>query len=209
MDMPQDRGWRGTPEIWLDAAHALLLEGGVEAVKVALLAARLNLSRTSFYHHFSDRDALLAALLDRWSAQNTPNLIARCTAYAETLAEAMLNVFDCWIDPALFDSGMEFALRNWALTDHAVTARMAEADATRLAALTALFQCFGKPEVEADTRARVTYLTQVGYISLRSAEPLALRLARIPTYVAAFTGQAATLAEIARFTARHANPHPG
>lgn len=203
-DAPQaERGWRGTPDLWLEAAHALLLEGGVEAVKVAPLAARLRLSRTSFYHHFSDRDALLAALLQRWAAQNTPNLLQRCAAYAETLAEAMLNVFDCWIDPRLFDSGLEFALRNWALTDATVAARLSEADAARLEALTALFRRFGKPEVEADTRARVTYLTQIGYISLRSEEPLELRLARIPTYVQAFTGQSASAAEMARFAARH------
>ncbi|SEN85078.1 transcriptional regulator, TetR family [Gemmobacter aquatilis] len=200
---PPDRGWRGTPDLWLDAAHALLLEAGVDAVKVAPLAQRLGLSRTSFYHHFPDREALLAALIARWEAKNTANLLARCAAYAETLAEAMLNVFDCWIDPALFDSAMEFALRNWALTAPDLAQKLAETDAVRLAALTALFRRFGRDATEADTRARVVYLTQIGYISLRSTEPLALRLARIPTYVEAFTGTPPTPAEIARFTARH------
>ena len=33
MDTAQtpERGWRGTPELWLDAAYDLLVEGGVEA----------------------------------------------------------------------------------------------------------------------------------------------------------------------------------
>ena len=201
-DVP-DRGWRGSADLWLDAAHALLLEGGVEAVKVAPLAARLNLSRTSFYHHFADRDELLAALIARWLSQNTANLVARCEAYAETIAEAVLNVFDCWIDVRLFDSAMDFAIRNWALTAPDLADLLQQTDQVRLAALSALFRRFGYDEAQADTRARGISLTQVGYISMRSAESLEVRLKRIPAYVMAFTGTAATDQEMARFTARH------
>ncbi|HEX9857476.1 MAG TPA: TetR/AcrR family transcriptional regulator, partial [Paracoccaceae bacterium] len=94
---PAERGWRGSADLWLDAAHAALIEGGVEAVKVGPIAARLGLSRTSFYWHFADREALLAALIARWQGQNTGNLIARTESYAETIAEAVLNLFDCWV----------------------------------------------------------------------------------------------------------------
>ena len=54
------------------------------------LADRLGLSRTSFYWHFSDREALLAGLVARWQAKNTGNLVARCEAPAATIAEALL-----------------------------------------------------------------------------------------------------------------------
>jgi AcrR family transcriptional regulator len=203
MERPE-RGWRGTPDIWLDAAYDLLVEGGVEAVKVMPLAQRLGLSRTSFYWHFPDREALLAGLIDRWKARNTGSLVARCEAPAATIAEAMLNLIDCWVDPGLFDSRLEFAMRTWSLTDPAVARAMAEADATRIAALTALFARFGYPATEADTRARTLYLTQVGYIALRSDESFEVRLARIPAYVLTFCGQAPTAAEVAAFRARHA-----
>ncbi|MFT3689946.1 TetR/AcrR family transcriptional regulator [Paenirhodobacter sp.] len=199
---PPDRGWRGTPDLWLTAAYHLLIEGGVEAVRIAPLAQKVGLSRTSFYHHFADRDAMLAALLLRWE-DNTGRLAARCDAYAETLAEAMLNVIDCWLDPELFDMALEFAVRNWALTAPETDARLRAADATRLAALTAMFCRFGLTPTEADTRARAAYLTQVGYISMRAQETLAERLDRIPTYVEIFCGQRPTASEIARFTARH------
>ncbi|WP_103256282.1 TetR/AcrR family transcriptional regulator [Tabrizicola aquatica] len=199
-----ERGWRGTPDVWLEAAYDLLVEGGVEAVKVMPLADRLGLSRTSFYWHFQDREALLAGLIDRWKAKNTGNLVARCEAPAATIAEAMLNLIDCWVDPQLFDSRLEFAMRTWALTDRTVEVAMAEADATRIAALTALFRRFGYAETEADTRARTLYLTQVGYIALRSQESFAVRLGRIPAYVLTFSGQAPTEAEVAAFRARHA-----
>jgi AcrR family transcriptional regulator len=202
MERPE-RGWRGTPDIWLDAAYDLLVEGGVDAVKVMPLAERLGLSRTSFYWHFADREALLAGLIDRWQAKNTGNLVARCEAPAASIAEAMLNLVDCWVDPALFDSRLEFAMRTWALTDPAVGAAMSQADTARIAAITALFSRFGYGVTEADTRARTLYLTQVGYIALRSNESFEVRLARIPAYVLTFSGVAPTEAEVAVFRGRH------
>ncbi len=199
-----ERGWRGTPDLWLDAAYAMLVESGVEAVKVMPLADRLGLSRTSFYWHFPDREALLAGLVARWQAKNTGNLVARCEAPAATITEAMLHLFDCWYDDDLFDSRLEFAMRTWALTDPAVASAMAEADAARLAAITALFRRFGYDETEADTRARTLYLTQVGYIALRSDESFGIRMARIPAYVLTFSGVAPTSVEVAAFLDRHA-----
>jgi AcrR family transcriptional regulator len=199
-----ERGWRGTPDLWLDAAYDLLVEGGVEAVKVMPLAQRLGLSRTSFYWHFPDREALLAGLVDRWQAKNTGNLVARCEAPSATVTEAMLNLFDAWVDPGLFDSQLEFAMRTWGLTDRGVEAALTAADATRVAAITALFRRYGYAETEADTRARTLYLTQVGYIALRSRETFEVRMGRIPAYVLTFCGQAPTAAEIATFRARHA-----
>jgi AcrR family transcriptional regulator len=198
-----ERGWRGTPEVWLDAAYALLVEGGVDAVKVMPLAERLGLSRTSFYWHFADREALLAGLVERWRSRNTANLIARCEAPATTIPEAMLNLFDCWYDSDLFDSRLEFAMRTWSLTDPAVAAAMSEADSVRLAAITGLFRRFGYSETEADTRARTLYLTQVGYIALRSDECLEVRMGRVPAYVLTFCGLAPSEAEVAAFQARH------
>ncbi len=198
-----ERGWRGTPDLWLDAAYAMLVEGGVEAVKVMPLAERLGVSRTSFYWHFPDREALLVGLVSRWQAKNTGNLVARCEAPAATITEAMLNLFDCWYDHELFDSRIEFAMRTWSLTDAPVAAAMAQADADRVTAITALFRRFGYGATEADTRARTLYLTQVGYITLRSDESLATRMERVPAYVLTFCGKAPTPEEVAAFQSRH------
>lgn len=199
----QERGWRGSAELWLDAAYAVLVEAGVEQVKVRTLADRLGLSRTSFYWHFADREALLAGLVARWQGQNTGGLLARAEAEAATVTEAILNVFDCWIDAELFDSRLEFAIRTWALNDPALEATLRAADTVRMAALAGLFGRFGYPADEADIRAHTVYLTQIGYISMRTTEPLLPRLARIPAYALTFTGQVPSADEIAAFRARH------
>lgn len=198
-----DSGWRGSPEVWLEAACDALLESGVEAVKILPLAKRLKLSRTSFYWFFKDREELLAALLARWREKNTGNLVRQSQAYAESIAEAMLNVFDCWLDDDLFDSRFEFAVRSWALRSDEILAEVQDADQQRVDALRRMFERFGRDKLSADVRARTTYLIQIGYISMQTKEDVATRMARIPQYVEIFTGEAPQQRELNRFHARH------
>ncbi|WP_146584393.1 TetR/AcrR family transcriptional regulator [Puniceibacterium confluentis] len=196
-------GWRGSEELWLEAAYQLLIEQGVEAVKVMPLAKRVGLSRTSFYGHFDSREALLAALIARWQDKNTGNMVARTRAFAETIAEAVLNLFDCWLQPGLFDAQLDFAIRNWALGDPALRAVLESTDQDRIAAIRAMFERFGYAPAEAEVRAFTVYYTQIGYVSMMVVEPPELRLPRMPYYVQTFTGTAASDSELARFVSRH------
>lgn len=198
-----DSGWRGSQEGWLEAAYEALLESGVDSVKILPLAKRLNLSRTSFYWFFKDREELLDALIARWRDKNTGNLVKQSEAYAETLAEAMLNVFDCWLNKDLFDSQFEFAVRSWALQSPDILAEVHAADQTRMEALCRMFVRFGHEEGPADVRARTTYLVQIGYITMQSREDIALRMKRIPEYIAIYTGEVPQQRELDRFFARH------
>ncbi|WP_370876792.1 TetR/AcrR family transcriptional regulator [Ancylobacter amanitiformis] len=198
-----ETGWRGSPEVWLETAYASLVEGGVEAVRIQPLARKLKLSRTSFYWFFKDREQLLDALVDRWRAKNTDNLVARSRAYAETLVEAVLNVFDCWLDRELFDSQFEFAIRSWALQSPEIAVEVRRADEARIAALAEMFMRFGLEPLPADVHARTIYLVQIGYISMKSDEDINTRVRRIPDYVAIYTGQTPEPRELDRFFARH------
>ena len=192
----------GSLELWLHAAYELLLESGVEAVRIMPLAKRLRLARTSFYWFFDDRESLLAALLERWRTKNTGNLIRQAESYAETLPEAVLNVFDCWFDDRLFDSRLEFAVRSWAQQSSRVAGEVIAADADRLRALTGMFTRFHCDRLEADVRARTVYLTQLGYISQKAPEEQPVRMRRIGKYIEIFAGIAAEPRELDRFFAR-------
>ncbi|WP_018075821.1 TetR/AcrR family transcriptional regulator [Novosphingobium nitrogenifigens] len=194
---------RGSRDLWLDAACEMLLQQGVASVMILPLSKRLNLSRTSFYWFFADREELLDALIERWRDRNTGAVCRQMEAYAESAGEGVLNLFDCWLDPRLFDTKFEFAVRSWALQSDAVAAEIKAADNQRLEAITAMLTRFGYAPVEADVRARTIYLTQIGYITMQTEETLDVRMKRIPTYVEIFTGRVAEKRELDRFYGRH------
>jgi AcrR family transcriptional regulator len=194
---------RGTRDLWLDAAYEALVEGGVEAVRVMPLAENLSVSRTSFYWHFDDREALLNALIEKWKEKNTGNLVRQTQLFAETITEAVLNLFDCWVDPELFDARLEFAMRNWSQSSPEVKEIFRQTDAERIQAIRDMFARFGFDANQADIRASTIYLTQVGYISIEAEEPLRERIRRMPDYVETYTGRAPSQSEIDRFIARH------
>ncbi|WP_027262865.1 TetR/AcrR family transcriptional regulator [Sedimentitalea nanhaiensis] len=194
-------GWRGSRELWLGAAKQAFLDTGLNAVKIQPLATRLDISRTSFYWFFKDRDALLDALLEDWDAKNTGAFVTACHGYAETIAEALLNLITVFHDESRFEPQLDFAVRGWAHQSDHVMARVNAADAQRLAAIQAMFERFGFAVGDADVRARTVYLVQIGYISMQVREDQATRMKRVPAYVKTFCGETPTESELARFHA--------
>ncbi len=190
-------------EAWLKAAYDVLTEDGVEAVKIMPLAKRLGVTRSGFYWYFADREALLEAMITHWEDKNTGNLIARCEAYAESICEAVLNLFDCWLDDALFDGRLDLAIRNWARNDAGLAARLALADARRKAAIQAMFLRFGYGLEVAEVRTMTMIYTQIGYLSMQVSEDRTLRMSRMSAYIEVFTGRTPTATELDRFMARH------
>ena len=126
------------------------------------------------------------------------------------MAEAILNVFDCWLDLALFDSAFEYAMRSWALQSADIASEIVAADDKRIEAISQMFVHHGYGDLEADVRARTIYLTQIGYISMNTQEDTSVRMQRIPKYVEIFTGKVPLQHELDRFFARHGfEPSPG
>ncbi|WP_406645652.1 TetR/AcrR family transcriptional regulator [Aliisedimentitalea scapharcae] len=194
---------RGSEVLWLNAACELLTEAGVEAVKVMPLAKRLGVSRTSFYWHFRDRDALLEALFQRWEQKNTGNLVARTQAPADNICEAVFNLFDCWLDDTLFDARLDLAIRNWARNDKDMQQRLDRSDDQRKQALVDMFVRHGFDPRDAEVRTMTAIYVQIGYISMQVRESFEYRIGLMPDYVTVFTGQSPAKQDIAKFMARH------
>nr|WP_309504005.1 TetR/AcrR family transcriptional regulator [uncultured Roseovarius sp.] len=177
-----------TREDWLNVARDVLVSEGVAEVKVLALGTRLEVSRSSFYGYFKSRKHLLEALLDDWENRNTRTIVEGVAAPAASIGEAVCNFFRCFLDPELFDHGLDFAVREWSRRDGAVRQRIDAADATRLKAISAMFERFGYSEYDADTRARILYFMQLGYHALELREPMSERIARLEGYLRGFTG---------------------
>jgi AcrR family transcriptional regulator len=199
----QESGWRGSKELWLEAAYQLLVEGGIDNVRILSLAKMLKLSRTSFYWFFKDREALLDALLLLWQDKNTSSLLRQAQAPAASLADATLNLFDCSLDNKLIASILEHAIRSWGVQSPAVAQALKEADTLRMEAIKLMFIRHGSEPLVADVRSRALYLTQIGYISMNTQEDTATRLLRVPSYVAIFSGALPSQQELENFQQRH------
>jgi AcrR family transcriptional regulator len=186
-----------TREDWLNVARDILVSDGVAEVKVLAIGERLGVSRSSFYWYFKSRKDLLKALLDDWEGRNTAVILQHCGMRADTITAAVCNFFRCFLDPGLFDQGLDFAVREWARRDGQVRKRIDNADDARIAAITGMYARHGYSPYDADTRARVLYFMQLGYHALDQTESMALRLSRIEGYLRAFTGTEPRTEEIA------------
>lgn len=190
---------RITRDDWLRAARSALVDEGVDRVRVAVLAERLGVARSSFYWYFADRAELTDGLLAQWEAHNTASLVERAEASAPSITAALLRVFECWADPRVFDVPLEFAVRDWARRDPAVRTRLAAADEQRIGALAAMHRRFGFPAREALVRARVQYHSQIGLYASGLTESTAERLALLPAYLRVFAGVDASPDELDAF----------
>lgn len=180
-----------TRQDWLNAARDILVTEGVAEVKILTLSARLDVSRSSFYWYFKTRRALLDALIEEWENRNTQVILEHCARPAGSVSEAVLNFHRCFVDPDLFDQGMDFAIREWARRDDALRGRVDAADDARVRAATEIFERFDYDLAEADARGRILYFQQLGYHALDVREPLEVRISRIEPYLIGFTGRPA------------------
>lgn len=190
-------------EDWVRAALQILIEEGAGEVKVLTLANRMGCSRSNFYWFFKDREALLAELLAHWQAKNTAAIVGRANRPAARISQGVLNIFDCWADPDLFDARLDFAIREWARRSDAVATEVTRADTLRLDAIAGLFTRFGASPTQAIVRARTLYFMQLGYYALSIRETQAERMALLSDYVLAFCGEVPDPADAEGFALRN------
>ena len=196
---PQTRATRAD---WLEAARATLIGSGVEQVRILPLAKRLQVSRSSFYWYFKDRQDLLDQLLTVWRDTNTRDIVEQAGRPAPTIVQGVLNVFACWVDGAPFDPRLDFAVREWARRSGDLHRLVEAEDEVRVDAIRAMFARHGYAEADAFIRARVLYFMQIGYYALELNEPQELRLRFTSEYLRSFTGQEPTADEVATFQSK-------
>ncbi len=194
-----------TRDDWISVAIDLLITKGIDHVRIQNIGKTLNVSRSSFYGYFEDQNDLHQALLDEWHNRNTVNLITEATAPCATITEAVLRVFRCAVNPARFDIPMDFAVRDWARKSEIIAQHVITSDTKRIDALTAMFERYGYPLMESETRARVIYFMQTGYNDAVIKEDMLKRLTLVPYYIQIFTGKEASPKELDAFTNYVAN----
>ncbi|MGI5399226.1 TetR/AcrR family transcriptional regulator [Streptomyces sp. CA-135486] len=159
---------RLTADDWADAALIAIGEGGLAAVAVEPLAARLGTTEGSFYWHFSNRDALMGAALSLWEEKFTETYIAMLAAEPDPVVRLRI-LFTRLIGPAGQNA---VAVNVLAAADHRLVAPVVRRVVQRRMDYTvALFEEIGFPPDVAVQRATLGYTAYVGLDHLATRLP--------------------------------------
>ena len=94
---------------WLEKALDILEEDGLEEVKVDRLAKELKVSRSGFYWHFENRQALLRAMLEYWEEEFTTVVTANSAVLKSNPRDRIYKTMKMILESNL--TRMELAMR--------------------------------------------------------------------------------------------------
>lgn len=169
-----------TPVRWIEAATDVLVDHGIDNVRVDVLATELAVTRGSFYWHFRDREDLLRQVLQNWRDRATEQLTARLQGDDRDPRAQLRDVLSLPFRgrAAARAARIELALRAWARHDSMARQAVDEADASRIEYIGALIEAIGFGHAEARQRAFLLYSYLLGESQVDALGGAAERAAR-------------------------------
>ena len=143
---------------WIEAGLKELGHGGVEAVRVEVVAQRLGVTKGGFYRRFRDRRALLDAILEAWQRGRIAAIEKQVELGGPSARErlrSLIRLYSERLNPE--GIAIELAVRQWARSDAAAAAAVASVDATRLRIVAQLYRTLGLSADDAQARALLFY----------------------------------------------------
>ena len=140
------------------AGLAELASGGVDGVRIEVLAERLGVTKGGFYRRFRDRRALLNSMLKSWRDGRVTAIERQAESGAETSAGKLKGIFKLYTERANTQGiAIELAIRQWARTDPIAAAAAEAVDEARLKVVGSLYRELGLSVAEAEVRAVMLY----------------------------------------------------
>ncbi len=152
-----------TPEQWIETATELLVDHGIDAVRVDVVSKILKVTRGSFYWHFRDREDLLRSLLETWRKATTEQIIERFESHRGAPEDLFKELISLPFRgrSAARAARIELAIRAWARRDDMARRAVDEVDSRRISYISQCFSAMGFPMVEARQRAFLLYAYEV------------------------------------------------
>lgn len=146
-----------------------MAEGGLAAVAVEPLAARLGATKGSFYWHFSNREALLEAALAAWEEITTTAVLAQVDESSTDPREQLRLLIQLVVDIAERDP---IGLALLADASHPVVGpALYRVTRARIDGTVRLFDRLGFEPVQAERRALLAYSAYLGHSQLAHSTP--------------------------------------
>jgi len=138
---------------WIAEGLSALGVGGPDAVRIAVLAQALGVSKGGFYWHFDDREALLEEMLDSWERVVIDEAIRRVERKGGDARAKLRRLFALASSPGARAIGsIDLAIRDWARRDKTVARRLRRVDNRRMEYMRSLFSAFCPDEDEVEAR---------------------------------------------------------
>lgn len=139
----------------------MLAEGGVDSVRVEVLAKRLGVTKGGFYGYFADRSALLEEMLDSWERQSVDEVLEEVhrdeSDPRTTIRRAgQLTFSGDRLQP------IDLAIRDWARRDEAVGQRLRRVDNRRMQLLRENIATFCDDAEEVEARSLLAFCVAIG-----------------------------------------------
>ncbi|WP_433225354.1 TetR/AcrR family transcriptional regulator [Microtetraspora malaysiensis] len=147
---------------WLEAGLTVLSEKGAPALTIERLCGRLDLTKGSFYHHFTGMAGFKTVLLAHFAAEYTTRYIDQVERSGGSPLARLERLLTLVLAEEDERSRVEIALRAWAAQDGEVRATQERVDALRLDYLRSLWREAGGAEADAVPMARLLYLVLIG-----------------------------------------------
>lgn len=160
---------RLTVDDWTERALALVMDEGVGAIKINRLCRDLGVTKGSFYWHFADLDALLAAIAERWAGETRVILGSLSELEGLPPLERIRAMALRLIDDRSWS--IERALREWAKDDAVVAAVIVESDQFVFELVQAALLELGHPAQDARLRAGLLVYAGIGFAHGQASLP--------------------------------------
>jgi AcrR family transcriptional regulator len=152
---------------WETAALEALAERGLSGVAIEPLARRLGVTKGSFYWHYDDREALLAAALSHWERSHTERVIDSLAEVRDP-RERLSRLIGRVLAGGRSDR-IHLALAT--ATHPLVREALARVTHRRIAYLESCYRELGQQPREARRSALLAYAAYVGFVHLRLEAP--------------------------------------
>lgn len=144
--------------MWIDAGLSELGRSGIEGVRVEVLAENLGITKGGFYRRFKDRQALLDAMLEKWTHARIAAVQEHGLRGGENPRDRIATIVKIYtgrINPKGME--IELAIRQWARSDSAAATAVLKVDAARLKVPEKIYKEMGLPPKKARAHAVLLY----------------------------------------------------
>jgi AcrR family transcriptional regulator len=154
---------------WIQAGFAILAEEGIKALKIDRLCRRLEVTKGSFYWHFTDIASYRSALVQAWGEVRGDDQGDLGELAGLPPRERLSKMMSSLVSPRHWT--LERSMRDWARTDEDVAASVRAADLRVLGEVRQAYLDYGFDADDAELRAGATFAAGIGFLHVGGQQP--------------------------------------